>query len=584
MNTLYYGDNLRILQDNNYLPEESVDLIYLDPPFNSKRTYNVLFKDESGNAPESQIKAFDDTWHWGLKAEETFEVLRFSKNERVSNMIVAFKDFIGTNQMMAYIVMMAARLTHLHRVLKPTGSLYLHCDPTASHYLKIVLDTIFGPANFRSEIIWRRTGAHNKIERYAPIHDTILFYSKSDEFKWNFPKRPYMKGHVEQNFVKDGDTYRTNYYGNVLTGSGTRNGESGKPWRGFDPTAKGRHWAIPGAILEDIGEDLAHLSQHEKLDYLYELGYIKIEPGQAWPIYERTIKATDGQPLSDIWAYQPYTEGTVFGTDKSIDEDVRWLSTRDQERLGYQTQKPEGLLERIIRASSNVGDVVLDPFCGCGTALAAAQKLGRKWIGIDVTHLAITLQKYRLKTAFQLEARRDYKVIGEPQDFSGAQNLANEDRYQFQWWACSLVDAQPAGGAENSKSGKKGKDKGIDGFIKFSDDTSGKTKKIIIQVKSGSIKPTDVRDLIGVLSREKAAMGIFVTLVQPSRDMKTEAASAGFYYSPGWNRKYPRVQIVTIAELFDGKKPTHPPANVPFKPAKRDFSDLPQQLSLDDSS
>lgn len=578
MNTLYYGDNLAIM--NDYIKGETIDLVYLDPPFNSKRTYNVLFKDESGDEAESQIKAFGDTWHWGLKAEDTYNNLIFSGNDRVASMVTAFRDFIGTNQMMAYVVMMASRLLHLHRVLKPTGSLYLHCDPTASHYLKIVLDTIFGPANFRSEIIWRRTGAHNKIERYAPIHDTILFYSKSDDFKWNFPKRHYMKGHVEQNFIKVGDKYRTNYYGNVLTGSGTRNGESGLPWRGFDPTAKGRHWAIPGAVIDEIGEDLSHLSQHEKLDYLFDLGYIKIIKGQAWPIYEHELKPTDGQPVSDIWAYQPYTEGTVFGTNDSIDEDVRWLSTRDQERLGYQTQKPEGLLERIIDASTDEGDLILDPFCGCGTALAAAQKLRRKWIGIDVTHLAITLQKNRLRTAFKLEPKHDYAVVGEPEDLSGAENLSKEDRYQFQWWACSLVGAQPAGGDETSKAGKKGKDKGIDGFIKFTDDSSGKAKKVIVQVKSGGVKASDIRDLNGVLSREKAPMGLFITLEPPSRDMKTEAASAGFYFSKGWNRKYPTMQIITIAELFDGKKPDHPPANQPFKEAKRDLSDLPTQLKI----
>jgi DNA modification methylase len=297
--------------------------------------------------------------------------------------------------------MMAVRLVELHRILKPTGSLYLHCDPTASHYLKVVLDSIFGKSQFRNEITWRRTGGHGKAKRYAPIHDIILFYSKTDAYKWNATKRPYMKGHVEQYFIYDEKGWRTNYYGNVLTGSGLRGGESGKPWHGFDPSAKGRHWAIPGEIVEEIredtDEDLSVLGQHQKLDRLLELGYVKIIEGQAWPIYERYIKPEEGQTASDIWAYQPYTSGTVFGTDKGIDDDVRWLSPNDQERLGFQTQKPVGLLERIIKASSGTGDMILDPFCGCGTSVVAAPSLGRRWIGIDVTWLAIDKIERRLR-------------------------------------------------------------------------------------------------------------------------------------------------------------------------------------------
>ncbi len=341
--------------------------------------------------------------------------------------------------MLAYMSMMAPRLVELCRVLKPTGSIYLHCDPTASHYLKILMDAIFDPRHLRNEIVWRRTGSHGKARRYAPIHDTLLFYTKTNVYKWNFPKRSYMKGHVEGYFVKDEKGWHTNYYGNVLTGSGLRNGESGKPWRGFDPSAKGRHWAIPGSLVEEIGEDLSHLTQHQKLGRLYELGYIKIVPGQAWPIYEHYIKPDDGTPTSDIWAFQPYTQGTVFGTEKGIDEDVRWLQPQDKERLGYPTQKPVDLLERIIQASSDPGDIVLDPFCGCGTTIDAAQKLGRKWIGIDITSIAINLIKTRLLSAYGADIMKTYTVRGEPTTLSEAQTLAEQDeadhRHQFQWWA-----------------------------------------------------------------------------------------------------------------------------------------------------
>ena len=393
-NSLYYGDNLTVLRD--HVPDESVDLVYLDPPFNSNASYNVLFREKSGEESPAQIRAFTDTWEWGQESERTYmqEIIENPRTPpNVKEMISAFRQFIGRNAMMAYLVMMTPRLVELRRVLKPTGSIYLHCDPTASHYLKVLMDAVFGKDRFLNEVIWRRTGTHNKARRYAPIHDVILFYSKTANFNWKNSRRPYMRGHVEEYFVQDDQGWRTNYYGNVLTGSGIRGGESGRPWRGFDPTARGRHWAIPSRLLENIDEDLSKLSQHQKLDRLYELGYIKIREGQAWPVYEHYITPEDGQAVSDIWAYQPYTDGTVFGREDGIDSDVRWLSTTDRERLGYQTQKPEALLERIIQASSNEGDVVLDPFCGCGTAIAAAQKLNRNWIGIDITHLAVALMK-----------------------------------------------------------------------------------------------------------------------------------------------------------------------------------------------
>ncbi|MCX5973637.1 MAG: DNA methyltransferase, partial [Coprothermobacterota bacterium] len=344
--------------------------------------------------------------------------------------------------------------------------------------------------------------------------------------------------------------YRTNYYGNVLTGAGLRGGESGKPWRDFDPSAKVRHWAIPGAVLKDIGEDMSELTQHQKLDRLYELGFIKIVPGQAWPVYERRLGSDEGQAVSDIWAFQPYTGGTVFGTEDGIDENVRWLGTKDQERLGYQTQKPEGLLERIIQASSNEGDTVLDPFCGCGTAIVAAQKLGRAWIGIDITHLAITLMKERLKDTFGGAAVP--KVVGEPVSLPDAAALAASDPYQFQWWALGLGGARPV-------EQKKGADKGIDGRIIFQGDRVGVFERVILSVKAGNTGATHVRDLKGVLDREKAAIGVLISMQEPTAPMTTEAVTAGFYESATWGRKYPKIQLLTVAELLAGKNVEMPP-------------------------
>jgi site-specific DNA-methyltransferase (adenine-specific) len=560
MNRLYYGDNLDIMR--RYIDKESVDLVYLDPPFNSSRNYNVIFEQNSDDTAGAQIKAFEDTWHWDHIAAVAFKEI-VEAGGQTSEVMRAFRSFLGESDMMAYLVMMAPRLVELRRCLKATGCLFLHCDPTACHYLKILLDAIFGKEMFRNEIVWRRTGSHGKVKRFGPLHDIILFYSKSNNYQWKFLKKPYMKGHVEENFVKVGKRYRTNYYGNVLTGSGLRGGESGKIWKGFNPSAKGRHWAVPGALIQDLDEDLSGLTQHQKLDRLLEMGFIKIIEGQAWPIYERFITETDGQAIGDIWAFQPYTNGTVFNTDECIDEDVRWLSPQDQERLGYPTQKPEGLLSRIINSCTKNEDIVLDPFCGCGTTISVAQKLKRQWIGIDITHLAITLMKTRLRDTFGESIKSEYKVVGEPVDLAGARELAKTDPYQFQWWALGLVGARPV-------EQKKGADKGIDGRLTFHDDKTGKTRQVIFSVKAGQVHSSHIRDLAGVLEREKAEMGALITMEPPTRNMVREASAADLYVSQDMRKTYPKIQILTIEELLKGKKPEMPYfGTVTFKKAEK---------------
>lgn len=280
-------------------------------------------------------------------------------------------------------------------------------------------------------------------------------------------------------------------------------------------------------------------------------------------MYKQYVGA--GAPYQDIWAYQPNTKGVLYESDENIDEDVKYLEGED-EKLGYDTQKPVGLLERIIRTSSEPGQVVLDPFCGCGTAVAAAEKLGRKWIGIDVTHLAIALMRHRLDTMFP---DIKYDVIGEPEDLGAAKQLAEDDRYQFQWWALSLVGAKPLGGQGDEKKGKKGSDKGIDGIITFLDDNTGKPKQIMVSVKSGHVKSGDVRDLKGVVEREKAAIGLFITLEEPSKDMEHEATVSGYYHSTWWGKDFPRIQILTIAQLLKGVEPKTPPAWGMFKQAPK---------------
>ncbi len=467
---------------------------------------------------------------------------------KLAMLLDGMRRVLNDNDIMAYMAMMAVRLTHLHRVLKSGGSLYLHCDPTASHYLKVLFDQVFTGASFRNEIIWRRTGSHNSGRRYAPIHDVILFYTKSGTYQWNSLKRPYMQGHVDNAFVIEDGRYKTNYSGNVLTGSGKRNGESGKPWRGFDPTAKGRHWAIPGIIVEELDDDISDLSQHEKLDYLYEHGQITIKAGDEWPAYQRFISDSDGQRLPDIWAYQPYTEGTVFRSAEGIDADVRWMGTKDRERLNYATQKPLGLLARIIRNSTEEGDLILDPFCGCGTTVHAAEVLGRRWIGIDITHVAIQVIERRLLEAF---SPGRFKVEGRPRDTDDARALSARDKYQFQWWATSMIGAHPFGGH------KRGPDRGIDGLIYFK---KGRRKSgfAIVQVKGGETVAREmIASLRGTMEREGADIGIFICHAKPTTGMIREALDAGSMTIEG--NSYRRLQILTIDDIFDKRRPQLPP-------------------------
>jgi DNA modification methylase len=515
MGTLFFGDNLHILRE--HIPAESVDLIYLDPPFNSKRDYNVYLATPKGHQSDAQIMAFEDTWHWGDQAEQEYSDLLRQTNTDISDLLSSLRRFLRESDMMAYLVMMSTRLLEMHKVLKPTGSLYLHCDPTASHYLKIVLDGVFRPENYKSEIIWKRSHSHNSAKRYGPVHDVIFFYSKSSGFTWNNIRQSYAQEYIDKFFKFDDNDGRGVYWTGDITGSGVRHGETGTEWRGFNPTTKGRHWMVPPSELE-------------KLDADHRIYWPQTQG--AWPKLKRYLHEAKGVPLQDIW------------------DDIYGLSTmgaEKDERLGYPTQKPLALLERIIQASSNPGDVVLDPFCGCGTAVHAAQKLGRQWLGIDITHLAIHLVERRLKEAFP---GIEFKIHGEPEDLDAARDLAERDKYEFQFWACSMVGAQPY------KGGKKGADSGTDGIIYFQDDKTN-AKKIIVSVKGGEhVTRTMIADLKNTVDREGAQIGLFITLVDPTEPMRKEALAAGFYTNP-YEEQFPKIQILTIADLFAGRKPQY---------------------------
>ena len=534
-NHLYYGDNFEVLQ--RYVKDETVDLVYLDPPFNSRQDYNVLFAEKDGSQSSSQIHAFEDTWEWNIDAQRSYELI-VEQGGRVADALRAFKTFLFNSDMMAYLAMMAPRLIELRRVLKPTGSIYLHCDPTASHYLKILMDAVFGPQNFLNEVIWQRTSAHNDPSKYGRVHDVILFFTKNESHLWNQnfdpPDAEYFRAH---DFEKDeaGRLYRKRDL--TAPGHGATSGQY--EWRGRRPSS-GRMWSY-------TADNMMKLEAEGRIVYT-KTGMPRLK------IYATDLK---GVGYQDVWARPDL-----------------WLNSAAAERLGYPTQKPEALLERILKASSNEGDLVLDPFCGCGTTVQVAQRLNRRWIGIDITHLAIGLIKKRLSDAFGPEIKSTYEVIGEPTDYAGAAALAAEDKYQFQWWALGQVGARPA-------YQKKGADRGIDGRLYFHDDDTGQSKQIVFSVKAGGVTVPQVRDLVGVLGREKAEMGVFLCFEEPTKPMIREAAEAGLYKSSD-GTTYPRLQILTIQQVLDGKQPQYPlhRRDATFKKAPRSRAAAAENLTL----
>ncbi|MGI8589087.1 MAG: site-specific DNA-methyltransferase [Chloroflexia bacterium] len=521
-NALYFGDNLNVLRRD--IPSESVDLVYLDPPFNSNRTYNLLFKEKSGQGSAAQLEAFGDTWQWDRAAAATFDELRTKGPSDVRKMINALYEFVGPNDMMAYLVMMAARLVEMHRVLKPTGGLYLHCDSTVCHYMRVILDTIFEPQNFRSQISWKRTYAHNDPKNFGNVTDIILYYVKCSRFIWNKQYIPYSQAYLDKYYRHTDQNGRK--YQLVSLRSPQPRPNLTYVYKGYKPHPNG--WAV----------------SKEKMQELDAQGRLYFPANPDGAIREKMfLDEMPGVPLQNLW------------------DDIGPISAHAAERLGYPTQKPLALLERIIQASSNPGDVVLDPFAGCGTAVVAAQKLDRRWIGIDITHLAIALLRSRLRNMFGDGIDKTYRVIGEPEDLESARALARESehdgRYQFQWWALSLVDAQPEGG--DGRTGKKGADRGIDGRIPFIEADS-KMREAIVSVKSGHVTVSQVRDLAHVVDREPAGeIGVFITLEAPTSDMRREAAGTGMYHSQWTSKSYPRLQILTIEDLLVGRSVEMPP-------------------------
>jgi len=552
-NLLCFGDNLEFLTDAGLFPDECVDLIYLDPPFNSQQSYNVLFKETTGTPAAAQIKAFEDTWTWDQAANEA--LTRIHQDASVPAPLVelmkTFMNFLRPSPMMAYLVQMAIRLVHMHRVLKQTGSLYLHCDPTASHYLKLVLDAVFGPKQYANEISWKRSSAHSDTKqgmaRYGRIRDVILYYHKAKDWKFNPQFTPYSSNYVDtfyNNVDEDGRRFTTSDLTAARPG-----GDTSYEWRGVRPY-KGRYWAYSKENMEEFERQ-------------GRLVYTK----SGAPRYKRYLDEMPGVPLQDNWDDISPVGGGAQG-------------------MGYPTQKPLELLKRIVSASSNPGDVVLDPFCGCGTTIDAVETINREnpgerartWIGIDVTHLSINLIKHRLT---RFVPPPEYEVIGEPASPSGAAALAQHDAFQFQFWALGLIGARPTGGRR-----KKGADKGIDGVRYFQDEQrkgAWVTKRMLVQVKSGKAGARDIRDFVGTMTRESAEMGVFVTLQPPTKPMRTEAATAGTYSSPWDGQAYPKVQILTIEELLaDPQRPNPRCLRIPGGTAQHTLPEAPKHTQKQD--
>lgn len=518
-NILYYGDNLDILRRK--VKDDSIDLCYIDPPFNSKRNYFQIYNNV-GKDDQAQAQAFIDTWTWNELALAGFQEIITGYEGRYTQQTIellkGLRAVLSDGGLLAYIVSMTQRVNEIQRVLKPTGSFYLHCDPTASHYLKLVLDSVFCArgGDYLNEIVWPRTNAHNmKTRGYIRSNDILFFYVKGKDFIWNQPYTSYSQAQLKR--YKPDESGRL-YTGQDLTMSGNSNRNF--VWRGVKPP-KNRGWAV----------------SEEQLEKWWNEGKI--------------LKKLDGKPRFDgLKVYLDEKPGKAVGTNWT---DIERIGNTSDERLGYPTQKPEALSERIIQASSNEGDTVLDAYCGCGTTVAVSQRLRRNWVGIDITYQSIAVILKRLEDSFGAAVMESVTLDGIPRDMESARALANKKddrvRKEFEKWALLTYCKNRA-----TINEKKGADKGVDGMA-YMVTGVGTTNRVIFQVKSGKVQRNDIATLNSDRQRENAALAIFITLEEPTKPMKEEALAAGAYHYELLNRDYPRIQIVTIKEMLeDGKR------------------------------
>ena len=533
--TLVRGDNL---EEMRRFPDECIDLIATDPPFNSKRNYFVPYRDQHGQEPDTLIRAFTDTWTWGEAAEDAYQHLLVEEGGQIGNTIQGLRQFLNETPMMAYLVMMAVRIVEMHRILKPTGSLYLHCDPSASHYLKIILDAIFGASHFRNEIVWQRTSSHNDGNRFGRVHDIILFYSKNPQPLWNPVYTAHDPEYVERAYRHEDE--RGRYRVGDLTAAGvTQRGESGQTWRGINPSTVGNHWRAPRREAWPEGveppENYESLSVHEKLDVLDASGLIYWPPTGRVPGFKRYLSTSRGRRVNDVIT------------------DINPLASNSRERTGYPTQKPTELYKRIVAASSNEGDLILDPFCGCGTTLVSAEELNRHWIGIDLTYLSIGAVRQQFERLFP-QHRESVTIVGTPENEEQALRLAHDDPYAFEEWCVTHV-------LHFRPNERRGGDGGIDGTFRF---PLGRIQgrqaygKAVAQVKGGTYTLSHVRDFRTAMQNTDADLGVFVVTTPPTRGMQTEARRSGPYTHPNYDLSVPVLQIYEIQNHFRGIPPRLP--------------------------
>jgi DNA modification methylase len=534
LNKLYYGDNLKVLRE--HIEPQSVDLVYLDPPFDSNRAYNALFSEKSEEESPAQIQAFDDTWTWNYETEAVYlELISGNAPIAVRDALEGMRKLLGSNDVLAYLSMMTARLLELRRVLKPTGSLYIHCDPTASHYLKVILDALFSPRNFRNEIIWQRTFVKGGVRmRFASNHDILLFYSAGPDPVFNRPAVPHSAAYKARFRHDDGDGRGP--YQDIPLDSPSPRPNLTYEYKGYPAPRNG--WRVRSTEMERLDNE----------------GRLIFPKNSGARIRRKLyLNEQEGTPMGDVWT------------------DIPPINMQAAERLGYPTQKPLALLERIISASSRPGDVVLDPFCGCGTAVDAAQSLERRWIGIDIATLAIDVIDARLRNTYGEQIRQTYEVLGIPQDISDAEVLFERSRSEFERWCVMLVGGQP-------NAAQVG-DRGVDGVIRIPIDEKGNSHRVLVQVKAGFANPANVRELIGTVESQKAAMGLLISMRDPSRAMLDVANQSGTYSYQINGATYPRVQIITVDQLLQGMRPELPTALLPYFQAPRHY-EKPNQSTL----
>lgn len=532
--TLVRGDNL---EEMRRFPDECIDLIATDPPFNSNRNYFVPYRDEHGQEPDTLIRAFTDTWTWGEAAEDAYNHLLVEAGGQIGDTIQGLRQFLNETPMMAYLVMMAIRIVEMHRILKPTGNLYLHCDPSASHYLKIILDAIFSASHFRNEIVWQRTSSHNDGNRFGRVHDIILFYSKNPQPLWNPVYTAHDPEYLERAYRHEDEKGR--YRVDNLTASGVRQGESGQVWRDVDPTAVGNHWRAPRREAWPEGveppENYESLSVHEKLDVLDANGLIYWPPRGRVPGFRRYLSTSRGRRVTDVVT------------------DINPLASNSRERTGYPTQKPTELYKRFITASSNESDLVLDPFCGCGTTLVSAEELNRRWIGIDLTYLSIGAVRQQFERLFP-QHRERVTVVGTPENEEQALELARHNPHAFEEWCITHV-------LKFRSNDRRGADGGIDGTTRF---PLGRIQgrqahgRAVAQVKGGNYTLGHIRDFRTAMQNVEADLGVFVVTRPPTQGMLTEASRAGTYTHPSYDLSVPVLQIYEIQEYFRGILPKLP--------------------------